>query len=152
MKSWRKSWIHRGNPLNLLQLNRNIRSIKRYRQIVRVLFKYGFENLLAYLNLTEFVTRWRRLFRRDDSVLTEFSPAERMRLALEELGPTFIKFGQFLSTRADILPPNYIEEFAKLQDSVPPVSYEEIIAAIRKELGSEISDLFARWKHAATIM
>lgn len=135
--------------MNLLQLNRNIRSIKRYRQIVRVLFKYGFDNLLAYLNLTEFVTRWRRLFRRDDSAFTEFSQAKRMRLALEELGPTFIKFGQFLSTRADILPPNYIEEFAKLQDSVPPFSFEEVAAAIHKELGSEISDLFASFEPEA---
>ena len=47
--------------MNLLQLNRNIRSIKRYRQVVRVLFKYGFDNLLAYLSLTEVVTRWRRM-------------------------------------------------------------------------------------------
>ncbi|NJD90041.1 MAG: ubiquinone biosynthesis protein UbiB, partial [Geobacter sp.] len=83
--------------MNLLQLNRNIRSIRRYRQIVRVLFKYGFDNLLAYLNLTEFVARWRRLFRRDSAALSELSQAARMRLALEELGPTFVKLGQFLS-------------------------------------------------------
>lgn len=135
--------------MNLFQFNRNIRSIKRYRQIVRVLFKYGFDNLLAYLNLTELVTRWRRLFRRDPSVLAELSQAERMRLALEELGPTFIKFGQFLSTRADILPPNYIKEFAKLQDSVPPFSFEEVAAEIRKELGREIPDLFASFEREA---
>lgn len=135
--------------MNLFQFNRNIRSIKRYRQIVRVLFKYGFDNLLAYLNLTELVTRWRRLFRRDPSVLADLSQAERMRLALEELGPTFIKFGQFLSTRADILPPNYIKEFAKLQDSVPPFSFEEVAAEIRKELGREIPDLFASFEREA---
>jgi len=126
-----------------------MRSIKRYRQIVRVLFKYGFDNLLAYLNLTEFVTRWRRLFRRERTILTELNQAERMRLALEELGPTFIKFGQFLSTRADILPPNYIEEFAKLQDCVPPCSFEEVAAEVHKELGSGIYDLFASFEHEA---
>lgn len=114
-----------------------------------MLFKYGFDNLLAYLNLTELVTRWRRLFRRDPSVLADLSQAERMRLALEELGPTFIKFGQFLSTRADILPPNYIKEFAKLQDSVPPFSFEEVAAEIRKELGREIPDLFASFEREA---
>ena len=135
--------------MNLLQLNRNIRSIKRYRQIVRVLFKYGFDNLLAYLNLTEFVARWRRLFRREASVFVELSQPERMRLVLEELGPTFIKFGQFLSTRADILPPIYVEEFAKLQDSVPPFSFEEVAAEIRKELGSEIAELFASFEQEA---
>jgi ubiquinone biosynthesis protein len=132
--------------LNLLQLNRNLRSIKRYRQIVRVLFKYGFDNLLAYLNMTEFVARWRRMFRVKKSAFVELSQPERMRLVLEELGPTFIKFGQFLSTRADILPPNYIEEFAKLQDSVPPFSFEEVREEIRKELGSDIADLFASFE------
>lgn len=132
--------------MNLFQFNRNIRSIKRYRQIVRVLFKYGFDNLLAYLNLTEFVTRWRRLFRRETSVLIELSQPERMRLALEELGPTFIKLGQFLSTRADIIPPNYIEEFAKLQDCVPPFSFEEVAVEIRRELGGDIIDLFSSFE------
>lgn len=132
--------------MNLLQLNRNIRSIKRYRQIIRVLFKYGFDNLLAYLNMTEFVARWRRLFRRKTSVFVELSQPERMRLVLEELGPTFIKLGQFLSTRADILPPTYIEEFTKLQDSVPPFSFEGVAAEIRKELGSDIFDLFASFE------
>lgn len=135
--------------MNLLQLNRNIRSIKRYRQIIRVLFKYGFDNLLAYLNMTEFVARWRRLFRRKTSVFVELSQPERMRLVLEELGPTFIKLGQFLSTRADILPTTYIEEFTKLQDSVPPFSFEEVAAEIRKELGSEIFELFASFEQEA---
>lgn len=129
--------------MNLLQLNRNIRSIKRYRQIVRVLFKYGFDNLLAYLSLTEVVTRWRRMLRRETSELAELSQAERMRMALEELGPTFIKLGQFLSTRADILPPNYIKEFSKLQDSVPPFGYDEVVEEIRREFGRDVHELFA---------
>lgn len=134
--------------MNILQLNRNIRSIKRYRQIVRVLFKYGFDNLLAYLSLTEVVTRWRRMLRRETSILTELSQAERMRMALEELGPTFIKLGQFLSTRSDIIPPNYIKEFSKLQDSVPPFSYEEVTTVISQEFGRGVSDLFSRFDPA----
>lgn len=129
--------------MNLLQLNRNIRSIKRYRQIVRVLFKYGFDNLLSYLNLTEFVARWRRLFRRESSVFVELTQPQRMRLVLEELGPTFIKFGQFLSTRSDLLPPNYLEEFAKLQDNVPPFSYAEVSAELQQEFGMNIAALFS---------
>jgi len=129
--------------LNILQLNRNMRSIKRYRQIVRVLFKYGFDNLLAYLNLTEFVARWRRLVRRKSPTIVELSQAERMRLVLEELGPTFIKFGQFLSTRSDLLPPNYVAEFAKLQDNVPPFSFAEVTTELQREFGTDIADLFA---------
>lgn len=135
--------------MNLLQLNRNLRSIKRYRQIVRVLFKYGFDNLLAYLNMTEFITRWRRMFRRNSSAFVELSQPERMRLVLEELGPTFIKLGQFLSTRADLLPPNYIDEFAKLQDNVPPFSFEEVEESIRKELGSDIAEIFASFERTS---
>lgn len=130
--------------MNLLQLNRNIRSIKRYRQIVRVLFKYGFDNLLAYLSLTEVVARWRRMLRRE-TVLAELSQAERMRMALEELGPTFIKLGQFLSTRSDIIPPNYIQEFSKLQDSVPPFGFDEVTEEIRREFGRDIPELFSRF-------
>jgi ubiquinone biosynthesis protein len=129
--------------LNILQLNRNIRSIRRYRQIVRVLFKYGFDNLLAYLNLTEFVARWRRLVRRENSAIVELSQAERMRLVLEELGPTFIKFGQFLSTRSDILPPNYVAEFAKLQDNVPPFTFAELTTELQREFSMDVTALFA---------
>ncbi|HZV80997.1 MAG TPA: AarF/ABC1/UbiB kinase family protein, partial [Geobacteraceae bacterium] len=77
------------------------------------------------------------------SILAELSQAERMRMALEELGPTFIKLGQFLSTRADILPPNYIKEFSKLQDSVPPFTFEEVTAEVRREFGRDILELFS---------
>ncbi|NVN98414.1 MAG: phosphotransferase [Geobacteraceae bacterium] len=129
--------------MNLFQLNRNIRSIRRYRQIVRVLFKYGFDNLLSYLNLTQLVARWRRMLRRETSAFVELSQAERMRLALEELGPTFVKLGQFLSTRSDLIPPNYLEEFAKLQDNVPPFTFDEVTAEIRREFGKEITELFS---------
>jgi ubiquinone biosynthesis protein len=129
--------------LNLVQLNRNIRSIKRYRQIGRVLFKYGFDQLLEYLNLSHFIARGKRIFRRSELKIAQLSPAERMRLALEELGPSFIKLGQLLSTRPDLLPKSYITEFAKLQDMVPSFSFEEVRNQIRVELGGEIEELFS---------
>lgn len=72
----------------------------------------------------------------------ESSP-EHLRRALEELGPTFIKLGQLLSTRSDLLPPAYVDELAKLQDSAPPVPVAEIRAVIRRELGAEPEVLFA---------
>ncbi|MBW1939599.1 MAG: AarF/ABC1/UbiB kinase family protein, partial [Deltaproteobacteria bacterium] len=71
------------------------------------------------------------------------APAEHLRLALEELGPTFIKIGQILSTRPDLLPPEYIAELSKLQDAVPPAPWDEIHAIIRTELKCEIEELFA---------
>jgi ubiquinone biosynthesis protein len=129
--------------LNIFQFNRNIRSIRRYRNIIFVLFKYGFDHLLEYLNLSHLVARSKRLVRRDTAIIASYSPAERMRMALEELGPTFVKLGQLLSTRPDVIPVNYADEFAKLQDNVPSFSYEEIREQIRIELGGEIEQFFA---------
>ena len=68
-----------------------------------------------------------------------------MRLTLEELGPTFIKLGQLLSTRPDLVPPAYADELAKLQDDAPPVPVDEIRDAIRQELGAEPEELFSRF-------
>ena len=68
-----------------------------------------------------------------------------LRLALEELGTTFIKLGQILSTRADLLPPEYLVELRKLQDSASPVAFEEIQPAIVSELGQPIEKLFAEF-------
>lgn len=68
-----------------------------------------------------------------------------LRLALEELGTTFIKLGQILSTRADLLPPEYLVELTKLQDSAPPVAFEEIHQAIVVELGQPIENVFAQF-------
>ena len=132
--------------LNLVQLNRNIRSIRRYRQIGKVFFKYGFDDILEFLNLSHFVARGRRLLHRDESKLARLSPAERMRLALEELGPTFIKLGQLLSTRPDVIPKSYIKEFAKLQDQVPSFSFAEVRKQVIAELGGEIETYFSSFE------
>src|SRR3546814_4907955 len=66
--------------------------------------------------------------------------SQRLRFVLEELGPTFVKLGQLLSTRSDLLPPVYIAELSKLQDSGPPVPAEQIRETIRQELGAERSE------------
>ena len=129
--------------LNIFQFNRNIRSIRRYRNIIFVLFKYGFDHLLEYLNLSHLVARSKRLLRRDTAKIASLSPAERMRMALEELGPTFVKLGQLLSTRPDVIPVSYADEFAKLQDNVPSFSYDEIREQICIELGGEIEQFFS---------
>jgi ubiquinone biosynthesis protein len=132
--------------LNLIQLNRNIRSIRRYRQIGRVLFKYGFDHLLEYLNLSHFRSRKMGLLHREEGKLAQLAPAERMRLALEELGPTFVKLGQLLSTRPDVIPRSYVEEFAKLQDKVPSFPLDEVRNQVRSELGGEIETFFAAFE------
>ena len=127
----------------LLRINRNIRSIRRYLNIVRVLSTYGFDQALEMLGLSDVLARSRRLFRRTIPDITRLTAAERMRLALEELGPTFVKLGQILSTRPDVIPHAFIREFEKLQDNVPSFSFEEVLVQITGELGGPVEQFFA---------
>ncbi|MDD2898716.1 MAG: AarF/UbiB family protein [Desulfuromonadaceae bacterium] len=128
--------------IRLFKINRNIRSIRRYLNIVRVLSTYGFDQALEMLGLADMVVRSRRLFRRTVPDIARLTSAERMRLALEELGPTFIKLGQILSTRPDVVPNAFIREFEKLQDNVPCFSFEEVLTQITRELGGPAGQFF----------
>ena len=128
--------------LQFLRVNRNIRSIRRYLNIVRVLSSYGFDQALEMLGLADVVMRSRKLFRRPSPDIARLSSAERMRLALEELGPTFVKLGQLLSTRPDVIPHAFVKEFEKLQDNVPSFSFEEVLSQITSELGGPVEQFF----------
>ena len=129
--------------LRFLRINRNIRSIRRYLNIVRVLSTYGFDQVLEMLGLADVVVRSRKLFHRSVPDIARLTAAERMRLALEELGPTFIKLGQILSTRPDVIPYAFIREFEKLQDNVPSFSFEAVLSQITTELGGSAEQFFA---------
>ena len=120
--------------LPFLRFNRNIRSLRRYWNIVRVLSAYGFDHVLEMLGLSEMLARSKRLLRPGRADIARLSAAERMRLALEELGPTFIKLGQLLSTRPDVIPQPFVSEFEKLQDSVPCISFDELKVQVEREL------------------
>lgn len=126
-----------------LKINMNIRSIKRYLNILRVLSTYGFDQVLEMLGLADMVVRSRKLFRGSVPDIARLTAAERMRLALEELGPTFIKLGQILSTRPDVIPRAFVREFEKLQDNVPSFPFEEVLTQITGELGGPAEQLFA---------
>jgi ubiquinone biosynthesis protein len=126
-----------------LKLNRNIRSIRRYLNIARVLSAYGFDHVLEMLGLNDMVARSKRLLQHDKSDITHLSAAERMRLVLEELGPTFIKLGQLLSTRPDIIPQPFVLEFEKLQDSVPSFPFEELKRQVERELAAPVAAFFS---------
>ncbi len=125
-------------------LDKSFAFVKRYREIVDVMIRHGFGYLVDRFGLRPFRSMRERLFR--PSPLREqlliLSEAERLRLALEELGPTFIKFGQILSTRHDLVPPEYIKELSKLQDRIPPFEYAEAKKMIEKELGKTIDEIF----------
>jgi ubiquinone biosynthesis protein len=125
------------------------RHLRRYRQITGILVDYGFGAILAQLGLSERLNIPRRVLRRKPAIEEELNQAQRLRLALEELGPTFIKMGQILSTRADLLPPDVIDELRLLQDQVPPGPWEPIRDLIELELGAPIQELFAYIDHNA---
>jgi ubiquinone biosynthesis protein len=116
--------------------------LRRYHQILGILVRYGFGDVVGRIR-TAYPVRWRwRSVRRPAEVRADLSAPERMRLAFEELGPTFIKFGQALSCRTDLLPPEFIRELSKLQDSVPPFPYTEAKAEIEAEIGRPLSEIF----------
>lgn len=117
---------------------RTLKNIRRFSTISQVMVKHGLGALLD---------RRKRKSRGDsqpDEMLlnTAGSAPRRVRLAMEELGPSFIKLGQLLSTRADILPAAYIEELRKLQDDVAPEPFEQIRATVEKQLGRPLEDVF----------
>ena len=133
--------------LPILRVNRNIRTIRRYRTILGVLIKYGFGHFVEQLNIDYYLELGKRFVTLDKipKDLERLSQPQRLRLVMEELGPTFIKLGQLLSTRPDVLDKAYIDEFSKLQDKVPAVSFEEINAQIQRELGYPAEELFAEF-------
>ena len=128
--------------LPFLKINLNIRSIRRYLNIVRVLSSYGFDHVLEVIGLADVVARSRKLFDQKRPDIARLTAAERMRLALEELGPTFVKLGQLLSTRPDVVPHAFVVEFEKLQDSVPSFPFEEALSLIASELGAPVEQFF----------
>ncbi|POZ62141.1 ubiquinone biosynthesis regulatory protein kinase UbiB [Chromobacterium alticapitis] len=115
-------------------------SISRSLKIVATLYRYGLDDFLAgHSKLALLRTLFRLCPIRRDTV----SPLPmRMRLALESLGPIFVKFGQVLSTRRDLLPPEYAEELALLQDRVPPFDGEIARQVVERSLGRKIEELF----------
>lgn len=123
---------------------RLIRNIGRTSEIVTVLLNHGFGDLLDRIGLRNFWYRWRRMFsRKPTEPLRNLKLVERIRMTLEKLGPTFIKFGQVMSTRPDLVPREMVVELQKLQESVPPFASEDAIAQLESELGHPVDHLFA---------
>ncbi|MBM7556280.1 ABC1 kinase family protein [Halanaerobacter jeridensis] len=129
-------------------ITKKYQHLKRYREIVEILIKHGFGYLINELDLYQFVPLSKRIKTLDSSAPPETSKAKRLRKVLEELGPTFIKLGQLLSTRPDILPQEYILELEKLQDQAPPITYEEVIEQLESELETDYEELFQEFSPA----
>ncbi len=125
-------------------LRRTFARARRYRHILAVLARYGLEDLVDILQ-RRVADRFGR--RAVPSYVRRVSPDRprtvRVRLALEELGPTFIKLGQLLSTRPDLVPADYIAELERLQDRVPPEKPGTMQAVVEDELGEKLENIFA---------
>ena len=122
---------------------RTYRHLNRYRQILGILFKHGFGDLVERLKIEQYIEVGLQLIskkRREPG--EKLSRAERLRMVFEELGPTYIKLGQALSTRPDLIPFEFIRELSKLQDDVPVFPFPQAVEIIEKELGSAPRDLF----------
>jgi ubiquinone biosynthesis protein len=113
----------------------------RYRQIVMVLAKYRLEEVLRYVGMQKYLAfRW--LLRGNPWRKMVYTKPERTRMAIEELGTSFVKLGQILSTRADLLPPAYTQELSKLQSSLKPLPVEVMKKVISRELGHPADEIF----------
>ena len=125
-------------------IKRKYKSVSRYNEILRVLIKYGFEDLVQQLEERQKFTFLKKLIpERSRIQAMEYSKWEKMRLVCEELGPTFIKFGQILSNRPDLIPFELVLEFEKLQDNVPPMPDAKVKEVVTTELKTDIDTLFA---------
>ncbi len=132
--------------MNPLQFTRSVRSLNRLRHIAQVLTRHGFGHIVARINLTRFVPVWMLRKKVARPVLDEGASAVGRRLTqvCAELGPTFIKLGQMMSTRPDIVPVDVLEELRTLQDNVPPFDTPIAMDIITEELGRPLTDCFDR--------
>jgi len=128
------------------RINRTYRNLQRVQTILNVLLKHGFGQLIRKMGLQKLLPLGKQAsaLSQDDTVspLDPLTMPERLRLALEELGPTFIKFGQLLSTRPDIIPENFIIELKKLREDNRPLPYPSILKVIEDSLDQPLKSVF----------
>ncbi len=126
-------------------IGRTYRHLNRYRQILTILFKYGFGDLLDMLKIDQYVEVGLQMISKNREVRIErLTKPQGLRMAFEELGPTYIKLGQILSTRPDLIPMEFIQELSKLQDNVPAFPFDRVRKVIDFEFGRPPEDLFNR--------
>ncbi|GCL70639.1 2-polyprenylphenol 6-hydroxylase [Paenibacillus naphthalenovorans] len=126
-------------------IGKRMRHISRYRDIAIALIRHGFGIVVEEIGFAQFLSLPQRMFfepkKKDPK-----SVGERIRLVLQEMGPTFVKLGQIASTRPDLLPEEIIRELEKLQDRVPPFSFQEVRGIIQEELADEPDNIFQHFE------
>jgi ubiquinone biosynthesis protein len=122
------------------------RDMGRLSEILRVLIRHGFGDSVRRLGLADRLAQAGHVLRWEQAdALARVEPPVQIRLALQELGPTFVKLGQILAGRADLFGPAYIAEFEQLHSRVPAVALESLRPQLREDLGGEPETVFARF-------
>jgi ubiquinone biosynthesis protein len=128
-------------------LRKSLRHLTRIEEILRTLVKYGFWDVVEKIQVGMLYDVTKRIFPK--MIKQEYAAlgtAVRLRMVFEELGPTFIKLGQMLSLRPDLIPLSYTEEFTKLQDDVEPESFEQISSLIESSYDTPLSNIFLEFE------
>lgn len=133
--------IRRDTTLLIRETVGHLRDLPRYRQILATLVRYGYQDVVAALHLDGVLRSFERVAL--GAVVTPQERPQRLRMVCEDLGPTFVKLGQVLSTRPDLLPEAYTNELAALRDDVRPFSYAEAEEILTEEYGRPPSEVFA---------
>jgi ubiquinone biosynthesis protein len=124
---------------SLSNIDKSYKHFKRLREFVGTLIKYGFGDMVISSPLSKLVSEEKR----ENSAIYAGSRATRIKMVLQELGPSFVKFGQVLSNRQDLLPQDLIDELTTLQDNVLPIDYQLVKEIIESELKLPIDQIFA---------
>ena len=128
----------------LLQALAAVRDLSRLHDIATIMIRYGFGDIVNRMGVTHALDR-AGFHRHNKSEHANLPAPVRVRRALEEMGPTFVKLGQLLATRVDLFEPDWIAEFGKLQDSAPPVPYADIREQLSEDLGAAPEEIFAHF-------
>lgn len=120
------------------QIGRTLKNAARLRVIVSVFVRHGFYNIAERIKLGQFLLE--RLNPKADEEV--YTIAERIRMSFEELGPTFVKLGQLLASRPDLVPEEFVQEFSKLHDNVRPLPFEVVESVLKEEFGSQLYEHF----------
>ena len=123
------------------------RELPRLREISSVLIRYGLGDLVRRAGVSTMLERTGQILQWGQaSEIAHLEPQQRARLALEELGPTFVKLGQILSTREDLLPSVWTDELSRLYSEVAPVPFDDLLPQLEQTLGRSPFDVFANLK------
>ncbi len=133
--------------LIMLNLKQNYKNLKRAKEILFILSKHGLGYFFNLSEIEQYFKLGRNFFvkKNKKKEIKHLTLSQRVRMSCEDLGPTFVKLGQILSTRPDLISREFIEEFSKLQDEVPPFSFSEVKEVFQEEFGKSISDVFTQF-------